>query len=312
METPTGPVVAGQGMRAAIAIALTACLAACIPPFNADSAETAWANCNGSGQIEYRLSQCSAVIDFVGTTPQRRAAALIVRGSLRADEGQHARALADLGRALRLDGDNAAIYVQRGLVHQASGAFDFAVRDFDRALALQPGLQAALDSRAAALQQRVTSFQQELALLDQRLIQEPTDADLLNNRCWLRVINNDNLDAALADCNASLATRPNDANVLDSRGLVQFKRGDYAAALADYDAAVRLEPQNGHFLYGRGLTRIALGLAAEGAADQARADELTPGIARQYQDYNILPPKPPAAPANTREATETPSPSTAP
>ncbi|MEQ1820203.1 MAG: tetratricopeptide repeat protein [Terricaulis sp.] len=283
-------------MRALIAIALTACLAACIPPLNADTVELAWERCNAAGQPADRLSQCSDVIGFAGTTPERRAAALIVRGTLRAEENQYARALADFGRALRLDGDNAEIYLQRGLVHQASGAFDVAVRDFDRALALQPGLQSALDSRAAALQQRLTSFQEQLEFLNQRLLSAPTDAALLNNRCWLRVVNNDNLDAALADCNASLASAPNDPNVFDSRGLVQFKRGDYAAALADYETAVRIEPNNGHFLYGRGLTRIALGMTAEGSADQAHADELQPGIALQYQDYNILPPKPPAEP----------------
>lgn len=281
-------------MRALIAIALTVCLSACLPPLNAATADLAWERCNGSGQAEYRLTQCSTVIGFAGSTPERRASALIVRGTLRAELGQYARALADFGRALRFDNDNAEVYLQRGLVHQASGAFDFAVRDFDRALALQPGMEAALDSRAAALQQRVTSFRQELTILNQRLNESPRDAELLNGRCWLRVINNDNLDAALADCNASLTARPNDANVLDSRGLVQFKRGDYAAALADYEAALRLEPENGHFLYGRGLTRIAMGMTVEGAADQARAEELEPGIAQQYQEYNILPPKPPA------------------
>ncbi|MEZ5972016.1 MAG: tetratricopeptide repeat protein [Hyphomonadaceae bacterium] len=279
-------------MKALIAIALAVCLVGCIQPLNADSADLAWERCNGGGPSEYRLSQCSAVIGFSGTTSERRAAALIVRGSLRAEARQYQRALADFGRALRLDADNPQIFLQRGLVHQASGAFDVAVQDFDHALALQPGLQAALDSRAAALQQRLTSFEQDIARLDQRLQQTPRDPELLNGRCWLRVINNDNLDAALADCNASLAVRPNDPNVLDSRGLVQYKRGDYAAALADYDAAVRLAPDSGHFLYGRGLTRIALGMTEEGAADQARAEELAPGIARQYQSYNILPPKP--------------------
>lgn len=292
-------------MRPLIAIALTACLAACIPPLNADTADLAWERCNGTGQVEYRLTQCSVVIGFAGTTPERRASALIARGTLRAAQSQYARALADFGRALRLDRDNPEIYLQRGLVHQATGAFDFAVRDFDRALALQPGMTAALDSRAAALQQRVTSFQQELTILNQRLNEAPRDADLLNSRCWLRVINDDNLDAALADCNASLAARPNDANVLDSRGLVQFKRGDYAAALTDYENAVRLEPENGHFLYGRGLTRIALGMNAEGAADQRRAEQLEPGIGQQYQGYNLLPPKPESEPATAETDAQT-------
>jgi tetratricopeptide (TPR) repeat protein len=108
----------------------------------------------------------------------------------------------------------------------------------------------------------------------------------------LRTVNNDDLDLALADCNASLVAAPNDANVLDSRGLVYLKRGEYAASLADYEAAFALEPERGHFLYGRGLVRIALGMHAEGNADLTRAEVLEPGIARQYQDYNILPPKP--------------------
>lgn len=276
-------------MRALIAIALTACLSACLPPLNADTVDLAWERCDGAGPDDYRVSQCSIVIGFAGTTPERRAAALINRGSIRLTEEQHARALADFGRALRLDGDNPEIFVQRGLVHQARGAFDFAVRDFDRALALRPGFELALQHRAEALAGRISSFEQELQLLNQRLARTPRDANLLNSRCWLRVTNNSDLDAALADCNASLAVAPNDPNVLDSRGLVQFKRGEYAAALADYENAVRLEPNNGHFLYGRGLTRIALGMNAEGAADQERAEQLEPGIGQQYQGYNLTP-----------------------
>ena len=167
-----------------------------------------------------------------------------------------------------------------------------AVRDFDQALALAPGLQPALEHRAEVVQQRATAYIEEIARLDEYLQQSPANADFLNSRCWLRTVNNDDLDLALADCNASLIAVPNDANVLDSRGLVYLKRGEYAASLADYEAALALEPDRGHFLYGRALARIALGLHAEGNADLARAEQLEPGITRQYQDYNILPPKP--------------------
>lgn len=218
---------------------------------------------------------------------------MIIRGSIRSNEGQYARALADFGRALRIDANNAQVYVERGIVHQARGAFDVAVRDFDHALALQPGLQPALERRADALAGRVESYRQELERLNDSLGRSPNDAEMLNSRCWLRVTNNDDLDLALADCNASLIAAPNDANVHDSRGLVYFKRGDYAAALADYETAVRLEPEDGHFLYGRGLARTALGMTAEGAADIARAEELEPGIGGRYASYSIVMPKPP-------------------
>lgn len=280
-------------MKAALPIAFAALLSGCLQPVNADTVELAWERCDGAGTAEYRIGQCSSVIGFSGTSPERRAAALLVRGSIRSNEGQYARALADFGRALRIDARNAQIYLERGIVHQARGAYDVAVRDFDSALSLQPGLQPAVDRRAQAIAERTAQYQTQLSELDDWLRQSPTDAVLLNERCWLRTVNNDNLDAALADCNASLLAQPNDANVHDSRGLVFYKRGDFAAALADYEAAVALEPQRGHFLFGRGLARNALGMTAEGAADQARAEELEPGVARTYESYNILPAKPP-------------------
>lgn len=284
-------------MRFAIVLALAACLGGCLPPVNAEIAERAWEQCDGPGAAEQRVRQCSTVIGFSGTAPERRAAALIVRGSIRSNEGQYTRALADFGRALRLDANNARVYVERGIIHQARGAFDVAVRDFDYALSLQPGLQPALDRRAQVLEQRVSQYRDDINQLNALLQESPADADLLNSRCWLRTVNNDDLDAALADCNASLAAVPNDANVHDSRGLLHYKRGDFVASLADYEAAHALEPERGHFLYGRGLARVALGMTVEGNADLARAEELQPGVERTYQTYNILPPKPPVSPA---------------
>jgi tetratricopeptide (TPR) repeat protein len=274
-------------MRAAFAMVVAACLGGCLPPVNADTAELAWERCDGPGAAADRLAQCSTVIGFHGTSPERRVAALIVRGSIRSNDGDYARALADFGRALRIDDTNAQVYFERGILYQARGVYENAARDFDQALALQPGLRPALDRRAEIMEQMSSAYLRELEALDNYLRTSPTDADLLNSRCWIRTVNNDNLDLALADCNASLLAEPNDANVYDSRGLVHFKRGDYAASLADYEAAVRLEPDSGHFLYGRGLARVALGMTAEGNADLARAEELEPGVTREYAGYNI-------------------------
>lgn len=274
-------------MRAAFAMVLAVCLGGCLPPIDADTAELAWERCDGPGAAADRLAQCSTVIGFDGTSPERRAAALIVRGSIRSNDGDYARALADFGRALRIDSNNAQVYFERGVLYQARGVYENAARDFDQALALQPGLRPALDRRAEIVQQMSGAYIRQLESLNDYLRTSPTDASLLNSRCWLRAVNNDDLDLALADCNASLLASPNDANVHDSRGLVHFKRGDYAASLADYEAAVGLEPERGHFLYGRGLARLALGMSVEGNADLARAEELEPGVTSDYAGYNI-------------------------
>jgi tetratricopeptide (TPR) repeat protein len=274
-------------MRTALALAFAVALAGCVKPVTADTVELAWEQCEGAGLPDFRLLQCSAVIAFPGTTPERRAAALIVRGAIRSNAGDYGRALADFGRAMRLDRANPQAFFERAIVHQARGAYDDALRDFDAALALQPGLQPAIERRAQTVEQKAEAYEAELVQLNALIEESPTDADLLNNRCWLRATNGGDLDLALADCNASLIASPNDPNVLDSRGLVHYLRGDYAAALADYEAAFALEPDNGHFLHGRGLARHGLGMATESAADLAAADELRPGIARLYATYGV-------------------------
>lgn len=262
-------------------------LIGCVPAVTAESVQGAWERCSGEGAPEYRVAQCSIVINFAQTAPDRRAAALIERGKIRADQSQFARAMADYGRAMRINNRNAQAYAARALLHQARGAYDIALRDFDRALSIDPTLQAAIAGRTETLANRVTQFQEDLASITEALQQTPTDSALLNQRCWIRAINNDDLDAALADCNAAILAQPTNAAALDSRGLVHLKRGDYAASMADYDAALAMEPARGHYMFGRGVARIRMGLVAEGQADIAEAERLEPGITANYLSYGV-------------------------
>lgn len=304
MEAAAVAAFAGQGMRG-IALAVLACavLAACTPPLNAQTAEAAWVQCDTNGADSVRITACSRVIDFAGTPPARRGAALIVRGSIRSNSGQYARALADFGRALRINGADAQAYFERALVHQARGAYDIALRDFDRALALQPGLQPALDGRDETLRLRGEAYAEDMADLDDALQEDPTNASLLNNRCWLRVTHDDALDSALADCNAALLADAESAAAYDSRGLVHLKRGDYPSAVADYEAAVAHAPDTPHYIYGRGLARVAAGQVEAGMADMAAAEAAQPDIADLYRSYGVAhlalaPGNPPTAPPN--------------
>jgi Flp pilus assembly protein TadD len=53
---------------------------------------------------------------------------------------------------------------------------------------------------------------------DEVLRLRPKDPEAFNNRCWANAVLGD-LQAALRDCNESLAIQPNYADALDSRGL---------------------------------------------------------------------------------------------
>jgi len=273
-------------MRAAAAVAALA-LSACAPLGERPHTEAQWLACQGLGFAIDPVSGCSAVINDRNAAPELRAQALVLRGQARADMNQHGRAIADFGRALRLNPELVDALIARGRVHVTRGAYVDGLRDLDAALALAPGNSYALEQRRLAFEARVDGYAAQIAALNERLIQTPSDPELLNNRCWFRALQGEDLDMALADCNAALRARPDYAAALDSRGFVNLKRGAFAAALADYEAALAIEPGNGHYLYGRGVARYALGQTAEGEADIAAAERAQPGVTALYRGYAL-------------------------
>jgi len=296
METPAGATDARKGLRRRLgAFTLMGMVVGCTPPDPAVVLEQNIAACSTGSFPEQRIAACSAVASDADATPAQRAAALIQRGMDRAEQQQYTRAVADFGRALRLDPSNTDALSERGAVHQQRGAYEAALSDFEAALALDPYNSIAAYRRDQALQGRGDSVRQQLAQLTEMLARDPNNAEALNNRCWLLAVNDGDLNAALADCDAALRIAPQSSNTLDSRGLVRLKRGEFAAALGDYEAALALEPREGHYLYGRGLARLRLGDVQAGEADLAAAELLRPGVGAAYASYGYIPTAPAAA-----------------
>jgi tetratricopeptide (TPR) repeat protein len=103
---------------------------------------------------------------------------------------------------------------------------------------------------------------------------EPT---LLFARCQANMLV-DNLDQALADCDASMQVEPS-ANALVARGAVHLRRSEFDAALADFELAGALPA---YAQYGRGLARVGLGQSAEGGADIEAAAAQDEGVAAWF------------------------------
>jgi len=92
---------------------------------------------------------------------------------------------------------------------------------------------------------------------------------------------------ALADCNESLRLRPDDADTLNSRGLVQLKLGAYERAIADYSAAIAQNATDAGSFYCRGVAKLKSGDTDGGNADIAASKVLRPDIASVYARYGV-------------------------
>lgn len=248
------------------------------------------------------------------------------RGAAFASRHDFEHAVADLTRACELAPSEPSYFYQRGLAHWGNRQPDLALADFDQALGLKPDDLPALVARAdlhvrrreisaaitdldAADRVAPREAAQRLALADLYLVAGQFESAVAqttlwidahgwddtqmprarNLRCWTRALWGEELDRALADCDAALKLRPNTAAFLDSRALVQLRRGDYDKAIADYDRALGLGSKDAWSYYGRGVAKLRKGLTAGGKADIAAATALQANIADEAGKRGITP-----------------------
>jgi tetratricopeptide (TPR) repeat protein len=120
--------------------------------------------------------------------------------------GDNQAALAEIQAAIRIKSDQAAYFIQSGLIRYGLGDLFNAVRDVDTAMALDPG--------------RANYFAMRAYLYYQR----------------------SEYSRALADVDESLRLQPDYPAALYVRGLSKYQQAEYDRSLADLDAVLKHEP----------------------------------------------------------------------
>jgi len=283
---------------------------------------------NGGPVFDLTSTSANPEEDNAGDEPAD-AAAYSRRGTAFAARRDFAHAIADLGRACDLDPRNPEYFYQRGIVYRDNNQADLALADFDRTLELKPDDLSALMARAQlrlrardiagatadlGAADRAASKEDDIRLLLARGYQDadllpasiaqydrwiaahrgdPRMPDALNGRCWGRALQGQELSAALSDCNTALKLSakqsPISASVLNSRGLVRLRLGDYVQSIADYDDALKLAPKSAWSLYGRGVAEMRRKRVPEGQADIAAATAIRASVAEEFKRRGIIP-----------------------
>lgn len=213
------------------------------------------------------------------------------RGVAHAEKGESALAMADFDLAVRLNPKDRLAWIARARLRLADGDEAGARKAFDAAIAALPGDRGAIWAAAEAFS-AAHRYQSAIGYYDRVIAQVPSDPNLagaLNGRCWARATLDRDLQGALADCEASLKLKPDNADALDSRGFVRLRLGEFAKSIADYDAALALRPDAAASLFGRGLAKLRLGQKDAGHADIAAALAIDATIAETFAGYGVKP-----------------------
>ncbi len=246
------------------------------------------------------------------------------RGAAEAARHDYERAIADLNRACELAPRDPQYFYQRALANWNNHHPELAAPDLDQAIQLKPD---DVDARIARVELKLQSgdpksviddldaaeraapkeaesqlelgslygmvgqYAEGLHALDSWIDSHGPDeqlGDALNSRCWLRAMWGRELDRALTDCNAALRRGHDDAQYLDSRGLVYLRLGQYDRSIADYDAALKQAPKQAWSLYGRGIAKLRKGSREDGEADIAAATALDPKLLERATAAGIV------------------------
>ena len=162
-----------------------------------------------------------------------------------------------------------------------------AVVEFDKAIALQPQWASVITERAFA-REALGDLDGAMTDYDTVLRLAPDSAHALSHAAWIRALRDVDLDQALAYSDKGQAIEPN-IDVIDTRGFVHFRRGEFAAALQNYNVVLKKFPRSATTLYMRGVVERRLGDTATGDADIARAVKMEPDTAERWTRRGVTP-----------------------
>jgi tetratricopeptide (TPR) repeat protein len=179
--------------------------------------------------------------------------------------------------------------LRSGQARLAEGAYQLAADDFSAALAVEPGMAAALAGRARA-QEALGQIDDALADVEAWIAAAPDDGLALAERARLtaQYLPLDDPAAVLADLDRAVQLEPGSARAHFLRGwaLLNFPLAgdtrDPAGALSDLHEAARLAPADAETQFTLAQAYFAAGQTTEALAPAGRAVELAPAVARYW------------------------------
>lgn len=159
-------------------------------------------------------------------------------------DGRHDEALERLEQAMSRYPTNAGLYLQRAQWRREDGRYEEALQDCNRAHELAEANPLVLLERSQVYQSlgrfadAVTDWKTLVELKSVR--SALAEVSLWNGLAYARALAGTELEEALADAERAVQREPESAALLDTRGFVHLRRGQFEPALKDLDSAVKL------------------------------------------------------------------------
>ncbi|MEA1015864.1 DUF3857 domain-containing protein [Sphingosinicella sp. LY1275] len=153
-------------------------------------------------------------------------------------------------------------------------------KEFEALLAAIPAGASGYRDRASLLMSR-SRYEEAVKDLDRAIALNPRDEWALASRGFAKIVSED-FEAGAKDIDAALAIDKDQPMALRGRGLLAQRDGDAEAAVAAFTAALRIDPQDSFTLGKRAIANRQAGHDEAALSDSEAALKLTPGWTELY------------------------------
>ena len=213
-----------------------------------------WDDCSSSG-ADRSIRGCTAYIDAGTHIAKDVAKAYFNRGiayddksddnidEKGGDENNYDLAIKDYDRAIALDPKMSDAYVNRGRIHFKKQKLDLALKDFNRAILLNPREPVAYNNRGH-LNLRKGNTDQAMEDFDRAIALDAKQEKSFLGRGRI-YHDKKKYDLAIKEFNRAIAIDPTFASAFYFRASAYDYRGNFDQAIADIDHALELKPKSG-------------------------------------------------------------------
>ena len=248
------------------------------------ASQKVWNACKGSTNAKAIIRACTQIINGRESRKNKGAAYTNRGGAYTVLAVDHARAIADFNKAIKLF-PNFNAYYNRGYIFTLQGKYDQAISDLTKSIKLNPNLSLAYTYRALAYSKKGLS-KRAMTDANKALKLDAGNANAYRVRGYAHALENDYI-RALKDISIALKLDPNSDGGFNDRAHVYNKLGQPRKALKDASEAIRLNPKNGAAHGKRSRALLALGMLEPARSDLTRALELNPDLADD-KDYTAF------------------------
>ena len=226
-----------------------------------------------------------ALWDSVISQYQTIAPAYINRGIILAGQKKYDDALRDYNKAIELNPDFPKGYSNRGVLLKDLKRYDESLSDYNKAIELLPNYAIPYNNRGVLfkilnrLDEALNDYNRAIALL-------PNYPDALYNRAVVYKLQN-KYDESLRDYNKAIQLRPNSSSMYRSRAGLMSNYDKFEEALRDYNKAIQLEPNNADNWLSRGIYFSKIKKYPEAINDYNKVIAIQPSMPEAYYGKGI-------------------------